>query len=47
MKTPNLPPSWPVFAEIKPLMQNGIARWHTVDVKIEGWETVADALAAK
>ncbi len=44
MNAPHMPSSWPTFAEIGPLMQDVIARWHVAEAKIEGWETVTDAL---
>ena len=36
--------TWPKFAEIEPLMQEMITRWHQAEAEINGWETVADRL---
>ena len=36
--------TWPVFAEIDPLMQDVIARWHRAEARIEGWDTVPGAV---
>lgn len=35
---------WPMFTEIDPLLQEVITRWHAAEAKIEGWDTVTDAL---
>ncbi len=44
MNASNLPNTWPVFAEIAPLMQDVISRWHGAEAQIGDWPTVLPAL---